>query len=242
MRVERQRTSRGSYAPHGGTIVLDRPSYVGRAAGRPRQVCVAPLWAGTPLTPADADKWRENLRYFAAEAPGTHKDLYHALPRELVIVELTRLVAAIGDGHTYVILWSPETKFRSLPVRFYLFRDGLHVIAAKSEHAAIVGGKVTRIGGRTAEEAMATVRDLVSHDNESGVREYLPVFLSMPEALEALGITDSAGRVPVTVLKDGKEIQAELTADASLAARHPGQPRRSDPQLREIPVDEPEER
>src|SRR5574342_255781 len=99
-----------------------------------------PVWAATKLTPEEAQRWREDIRHFATEAPRTHKDLYHALPREefdarlkrldervpeltreQVIVELGRIVAAIGDGHTSVIFWSPEVGFHKLPLRLYVF-------------------------------------------------------------------------------------------------------------------------
>jgi hypothetical protein len=199
---------------------------------------VSSSWAATRLTPADVEKWQADLRYFGTEAPKTHKDLYHSIARgefeqrlqrlvadvpgmtrEQVIAGLARLVAAIGDGHTYLILWSPEVGFRTVPARFYLFKDGLYVISARKDLARIVGGKLTRIGDRSAQEVIAAVSELVSRDNDSGLREFVPMFLGTPEVLEALGIVSSSERIPVVVTKDGSEVRAELPAEAGAATR-----------------------
>ena len=102
-------------------------------------VAAVPVLAGTKLTPDEARTWREE------RVPD--------LTREQVIVELARIVAAIGDGHTYMNLRSPEVGFHGLAVRLYVFRDGLYVLAAKSEHSAIVGGRVVRVGSRAADDA-----------------------------------------------------------------------------------------
>jgi tetratricopeptide (TPR) repeat protein len=196
-----------------------------------------PVWAGAKLTPDEAQKRKEDLRSFAAAAPKTHKDLYHAIPaeqfearvkqldervpgltREQVIVEIARIVAAIGDGHSYMNLWSPEVGFHALPARLYVFRDGLYVLAAKSEHVAIVGGRVVRVGSRPIDDAIAAVRELVSRDNDSGVCEHLPMILSVPEVLVALGIADSPEHVSLTVLKEGREVTADLPAIAGADA------------------------
>src|SRR5215204_459873 len=123
------------------------------------------------VTAAEADKWRADLRYMAEEMPKYHKNLFHTitpvqfdaavkkldekiptLARHQIIVELARIVAMIGDGHTNI---SPtrDTKiaFNSLPIKLYLFKDGLFIRSAAREQADLVGARVTKIGGLTTD-------------------------------------------------------------------------------------------
>src|SRR5208337_1228009 len=105
------------------------------------------LCHASPVTPAEAAQWREDLRYFAEQAPQVHKNLFHSMAREQfetavknlderipslsrnqVIVEITRIVAMIGDGHTYVELQPPPTNFRHYPLKLYWFADGVYIV------------------------------------------------------------------------------------------------------------------
>ena len=81
-------------------------------------------------------QWREDLAYLARELPRRHENLFHTitrarfdsalavlerklpgLARHQVIVELARLVALVGDGHTNVDpTRDPKIGFHTYPV------------------------------------------------------------------------------------------------------------------------------
>src|SRR5260370_42193354 len=82
-------------------------------------VLVSQLSHASPVTPAEAAQWREDLHYFADKAPQVHKNLFHSMTREQfetavksldgrlpnpsrnqILVEITRIVAKGGDGNT----------------------------------------------------------------------------------------------------------------------------------------------
>ena len=177
-----------------------------------------------PLTPAEVVHWREDLRFLAAEMPKRHRNLFHtlsraefdravrrldaripALRRHEIILELARLAARVGDGHTNVApARDSAIAFHALPLRLYLFADGLYVRAADSAHAGLVGARVLRLGRATAEEAVMAVRPLIGRDNEMGVRFAAPFLLVMPEVLHGLGLIDDLERVPLVVERDGR--------------------------------------
>ena len=176
-----------------------------------------------------AEKWREDLRYFAERMPATHKNLFHkmskaefetevkqlndkipSLAAHEVVVELMRIIAKVGDGHTGAHSASFLFANGVYPVQFHLFEDGLHIRRAAAEHSAINGGKVVKIGDVPAEEAMKRVAEIVWRDNDMGVKDIGPRLLSSPQVLHALRIASSLERVAVTVIKDGKEVTDEL--------------------------------
>jgi len=211
-------------------LCYPRPSTAQQTARRP-----------PPLTPAEAARWREDLRYLAAEMPKRHRNLYHhlspaefaravhrldaripALRRHEVILELARLVARVGDGHTNVApARDPKIGFHALPLRLYLFSDGLWIRAADSAHAGLVGSRIVRIGRASVDEAVAAVGPLVGRDNDMGVRFAAPFLLVMPEVLQGLGLIDELDRVPLVLERDGQRrtVVLEPAGPAPLMAR-----------------------
>lgn len=194
--------------------------------------------------PADrsvtVEGWREDLRSYAEQMRATHIDLFNAmseqefdaaladldrrlpeLERHEIIVELSRITAMVGDGHT--ALWltpNPENGFHQVPILLYWLKDGLYVLGVAKEHAAAVGGRVVRIGDVDVEAAMARVRPLIPRDNEMGILGLAPRYLEIPEVLHALRITDSRAVVTYTVKnRSGEEMTVRLDAipDAWLA-------------------------
>ena len=149
----------------------------------------------------------------AEEMPKRHKNLFHTMTREQfegavsklheriprlarhqIIVEMARIVAMVGDGHTNVApTRDPKIGFRALPVKLYLFKDGLFVRAATREHADLVGARVVKIGNLTVEQALLRVREIVGRDNEMDVKFFGPHLLVMPEVLHALGLIEEMG-------------------------------------------------
>ena len=187
-------------------------------------------------SPADLtpEQWRADLRFFAEELPKRHKNLFFKTPREKfeaavaaldaripalqryqIIVELARIVALVGDGHTRMpVGFDPKMGFREYPLQLYLFADGLFVkagdVKADPSYARAVGARVLRIGKATPEEAYAAVRELVPHDNEMWVNFIAPRFLAIPEVLGALNIVDDMETAPFLLEKDGRRFTVEF--------------------------------
>jgi tetratricopeptide (TPR) repeat protein len=183
----------------------------------------------SPVTPAEAGRWREDLHYFAEQAPQVHKNLFHSmtpkqfdnavnslderiptLTRNQIIAEITRIVAMIGDGHTYVELQDPPTNFRHYPLKLYWFPDGVYVVKADQKYAAVVGGRVVRLGKLSGQNAYEAVSQIVPRDNPSQVKWMTPFYMSLAEVLDGLGLVDNQEAVPLTVEKDGVQTTVVL--------------------------------
>jgi len=189
-------------------VALAGPGASGAAHG-------APAAADT----AELRRWSEDLDFLAREMPARHANLFHsvrregfdsslaairsrlpALERHQVIVELMRLAASVGDGHTNVSPWRDTAiAFHRLPVALYRFGDGYHVRAATREHEGLLGAKLLRIGGVPIDSAEALVAPLIGRDNAMGVRMYAPLLLQMPEVLHAVGLSREPGAAELTL-------------------------------------------
>jgi len=194
---------------------------------------LAALGSASPaacLTAEEARAWRSDLAFLREEMPVRHGNLFHtltparfdsalaaidaALPRlgrPGVIVELMRLDALVGDGHSNVSPWrDPEIRFSELPIALYQFADGVFVRAAAAADSGLVGAKVVRIGGVPIEEALARVHPLIGHDNAMGLKTWAPVLLTMPEILEAVGLSQDADHATFTLEQGGRMREVTL--------------------------------
>jgi hypothetical protein len=178
----------------------------------------APLSFAQTIAPRytlTADQWREDLRVMMEELPRRHRNLFHTtsaatfdsaakvlhariptLGRHEIILEMGRIVALAGDGHTNIYpTRDAAIGFRTLPVALYLFRDGLYVRAAHRIHADLAGARVLRIGDASPDEAYRRVRPYIGRDNEMGVKFFAAQLLAIPELLHAAGLAPSTDSV-----------------------------------------------
>lgn len=183
-----------------------------------------------PVSPDWAIAWRSDLDTLEGALPRLHPDPYHSvdparfagaldslraavpgLSHHEIVVELARIVALVGDGHTRLTLpldtaagffqghsrtpppHVPGLVFRHYPIRIYLYDDGLFVRRAARRHADLAGLRVVGIGDRSIEEAMSAVEPTVERDNEYQVKHLLPDRLVIPEILHARGVIDGVG-------------------------------------------------
>ncbi len=171
---------------------------------------------------AEAEKWRADLRYMADEMLRTHKNLFHTVARERfdaaikslhdripqlarhqIIIEMMRIVAMVGDGHTNIApTRDAKIGFRALPIKLYLFRDGLFVRAALRAQSELVGARVVMIGDTPADNAVARAIEITGRDNEIGARYFAPFLLTMPEVLHALGLASSPDEAQFVIEKN----------------------------------------
>jgi hypothetical protein len=185
--------------------------------------------APAPLT---AEQWREDLRFMAAEMEKRHANLYHSVSREAfaaavadldariptlqrneIIVGMMRIAAMVGDGHTRV---DPRKDarfgFASLPLKLYLFEDGLYVRAAAPEHAVLVGARIEAVGGVPVEEAVRRASELASRDNPIGPKLFVPLYLNMPDILHALKLSPRRDAAILKLRKGGRSWTATVPA------------------------------
>lgn len=193
-----------------------------------------------------APQWREDLRYLVEQISVVHPDAFHhvsepafraaaakldaAIPTlsdHQIEVELVRLIAMLGEGHSRLSLpglsdpmsdvpeatpvKDPRLAFHALPLRLYEFTDGLFVVAATAQWRSLLGAQVLAIGGHPAEAAQQAVQPLVNRDNEMGQRLIAPQLVVIPEILQALQLVDDPSKLNLVLrAPDGAEITREL--------------------------------
>lgn len=172
-----------------------------------------------PVGAEEAQAWREDLVQFAHYLTTAHGDVYHTvspeyfeamvsamhdripdLSRHEIIVELQRIAAAVGDGHTAVMLFFDEhVGFHQLRVRLDWFEEGIFVTDARQDSGVTPGSRIVAIGGVAIDEAIRRVTPLISRDNDIWIRVMAPMLLGSPEVLHAVGLSDDPRSAVLTV-------------------------------------------
>jgi hypothetical protein len=177
----------------GGVIAL-------RRVGPSRE----PIEPAAPTFELSTEQWRQDLHHLASELPRHHGNAFHTISREEfedsvraldarlpslegheIFAAMARIVAMVGDGHTYLQL--PGT-FHRYPIRLYMFGDMLRITHAAAGLENLLGGQVLAIGGTLIDEAKRLLARQIARENEQYVRKELPYFLSFAELLHAHGV------------------------------------------------------
>jgi hypothetical protein len=187
--------------------------------------------AAPPLTSA---QWRQDLRFMATEMEQRHPNLYHhvsraafkaavadldaripTLQRNEIIVGMMRIAAMVGDGHTRVEPRKDKAfQFPSLPIKLYDFDDGIFVRAVAPGQEALLGARVEAVGGVPIDQAWKRIAPLVAADNMMAARMMVPLYLAMPDILQAVGLSTRRDTASLTFAKDGRRWTVDLPVDA----------------------------
>jgi tetratricopeptide (TPR) repeat protein len=180
--------------------------------------------------------WQYDLQLLAREvrrkaySPSRHwsseefetdaKKLNDAIPKLTdmqIVVGMMKLMRKVGDGHTGILGSEQRAEFRqSLPVQFYLFKEGLYIISADPKYRELLGAQVLRFGDRTVDEVMAALDPLMSRDNEMWPSQVGPYRMRSLPLLNALGLIPDAQKVQLTVRDmEGKTRAVALQTDTS---------------------------
>lgn len=193
-----------------------------------------PLLLGAQATTSVS--WRTDAAFLVRELPRLHAApwqhttqatfdsaaavlLRHddALPLHRAALEMARLVALIGNGHTELQLFSGPNAVSRLPVRLYRFGDTLRVLVASAEYRDLLGARVVRFGAMPVVDALRRIEPYLARDNPMEFMHQAPTTLASPEVLHALGATPRSDSAEVTfALEEGGEVRRVLPGVSAL--------------------------
>jgi tetratricopeptide (TPR) repeat protein len=181
------------------------------------------------------DGWRHDLSFFEAEVKRMGYDPFHKtsegqfhneverlrtevpnLTDNQIIVRIMRLLALVGDGHTCI---APQvvSSWKTVPIQFELFDEGLYIVAADPKYADLIGKQVLRFGNHTTEQVIQALGSIISKDkdNPQNTKRNGPRLARYPGILNGLGLQPQSESIVFTVREaDGKTRTTEVAAAA----------------------------
>ncbi|MCF6437194.1 S41 family peptidase [Pseudoalteromonas sp. MMG022] len=178
--------------------------------------------------------WRSDLAYLYDEVQRLHVNPFHSISQadfkaqvdaldkripqlsdQQIVFGFMQLIGLLNNGHNILIpAWGEHGNFTQLPVQFYLFKDGLYIVAASDEYQHLIGSKVERIGKLSANKAISKVASINARDNQMQQRWLAPYYLSLVPVLQGLNIVPVQQPVTLTLTAHDKQSTVNLEARA----------------------------
>jgi hypothetical protein len=112
------------------------------------------------------------------------------LSDQAIVAGFAQVAAASRNAHTRAYLLRNRGWWRRYPIRIWPFADGWRVVATQPGYEALLGVRLTRIGGRAIEDAASAVRPLFA-GNDAWARYMATYSLTSPDALIGMRVIDS---------------------------------------------------
>jgi len=173
-------------------------------------------------------KWSEDIELLSSELKRVHKDLYKDISEisfdaeiellqnrvsylndDELILEIMRLIARIGDGHTY-LEWYNNFNERGLPIKFARIEDEIYCVNATEEYGDLLFKRIIAIEGEEIESVYSDLMELVPAENDYWREVNALGLLRRPMFFNALKLTDNDDYTSLTYDEDGLEKHVEI--------------------------------
>ncbi len=171
-------------------------------------------------------KWLADIEFISKQLPINHKNLFFKVEKEdfltnvesikekiplltddEIIVEVSKLIASVGDAHTRF----EHNPIKEYPFLFYYFHDGIYLLETVPEYGEFIGLKLKSINGKSVEEIVKLFRPIISYENEYLFKYLITKNMIIPELLNGLKITNSETAKYIFIDKNGKEHSVEVS-------------------------------
>jgi tetratricopeptide (TPR) repeat protein len=124
------------------------------------------------------------------------------LSNEQILLEMQHLLVLLRQTHNELFPSGQErlVKLTQLPLTFYAFPEGLYIVDATQGYENLIGARVLRFDGTTAERALELTGYIIPRENDLELLWRGPDRLKIVQWLHALKLTSNPDRVNVTVV------------------------------------------
>ncbi|WP_156767681.1 hypothetical protein [Candidatus Viadribacter manganicus] len=135
-----------------------------------------------------------------------------SINHEQFVLRVAEIVALADNGHTALHANAFLKNTPRLPVRTYLFADGLHVLYADEQNADLLGARIDTIDGRSVDDVFNALRRYRG-GTEAFRRMMLIPLLESPAMLQAAGVARERGALTYAgVLADERPFERRIDA------------------------------
>lgn len=179
-----------------------------------------------------SEKWKEDLLQLKRLLEIWHVDPYHATPKAVfdsevatllkrvdtlendeMVLEIERIVALAGDGHTSFYPGDQRVVgFRYFPLVLGQFEEGLFAISVADSLSDIAGMELMAIEDTPMEEVRQKLIPYLSRDNDAEITYTYPDFVQCANLLHLLGITSSPSEATFVFESNGAKVARKIHA------------------------------
>lgn len=185
-------------------------SRMGRVEGWRRDID----FLGEELKRSNPPGWPINPEFFARQ-----KALKAAVPKlddQQIVAGMGRMMSVLQRGHTALWLGDPNAPskldYRQMPIRLYVFPQGVFIIRGMQGNEALAGAQVIRFGPVDAAEMLERLAAMQSSASPIEHVWVAPELLVEPAVLKGLGGAERTDQAELTLkMADGSTVTKTLS-------------------------------
>lgn len=152
-------------------------------------------------------------REMARELAATLRNNAATLSHEQFVLAVAEIAALADNAHTAIGENAFKKNTSRLPIRTYLFADGLHVLWSAPAQRDLLGARIDTIDGRGIDDIYRVIRRYQG-GTEPYRRARLVPMLESPALLHAAGVADARDALTIRgVLADGAPFERRLEGE-----------------------------
>ncbi|MBC2580071.1 S41 family peptidase [Clostridium sp. DJ247] len=151
-------------------------------------------------------KWINDIVYIEKALPKVHKNLYFNISEKEFIgqledlkkkvptfsdqeidIELSKIIASIGDSHTGFSIGTETT----YPIELYWFDEGIYITGTSKEYKELLDAKIITLNAKKIEEVANEIKPLLAGANENWFKTQVIYYIPIPSVLQYFGISNS---------------------------------------------------
>lgn len=171
------------------------------------------------------EKWIEDIEFLKENLIKGHANIFSNITKEQfeenlealkgiideldyddMKIELSKVVAAIGDAHTAVAF--PISRY--LPVKFCIFEDGVYIVKVNPQYKDLLYKKVEAIEGVSIEEVLKELSYIISHENQYFLKAQSAKYLQAADVLYGLYICENKDRIKLKI--NGEDLSLDTVS------------------------------
>jgi hypothetical protein len=212
-----------------------------------------PAYSQTEDLHLSTAQWRADLEFLVRELPARHANAFHYTPREQfeaaaaslgdqiphlnsdqIWTGMQRIVALVGDAHTY--LQTPRDS-ANLPIEIARFGEDYRITSTVAGLENALGGRVVKVQDTPISRTAELILPLAARDeNPPLARAFIEDGLTTGAVLHGLGVTPDRNVARYTLADDaGRGFNVEVEAVATGAKFIPIRPFKQPPLYRQNP-------
>lgn len=152
--------------------------------------------------------WKADIEFLKNELPKKHKDFFTVRSQKEFVIDLDEIItksdqledfeiilslqqtiASFGDSHTHVEFSKLFDQEKSLPLKLYWFKNGIHILATSQKNKSILGKKLVSINNYPIGQVCDSLETLFTVDNRAMSKMFVPKLLNNGGLLEYFGFT-----------------------------------------------------
>ena len=198
-------------------------------------ICLIASCKESPVIPPEKNRtelWTEDIDYLSSQLKAKQynfsvlisgqnfdntlnniKNSIDSLKDYEIYIKLQQLIASFHIAH--FIIYPSSTLLHAIPIRTYVFPDGVYIITTIDQYSYLLGKKIISIGGAPIQTVEDSLRKIISYENDYWFEDQFPSTVQVVEVLKYYGFINDLLSVNMEIEGGGDVAVPSINSSSS---------------------------